>query len=481
MADAPPTPAAGPPGAWSGLLSRRDLLRVGSLGVAATLLPAGWTVPAGAKAAGRKRAGTARSVIVLWMAGGVTHIDSFDPKPDAPEDVRGTLKAIPTALTGVRFCESLPCLAREARRLAVVRSYSHDSNDHLLSQAYALSGRKVTPAQITTEPNVGAIVSYLLGPRAGFPGYIAVPGTTRPGPPPVNEFVGGWLGAQYAPFATGGTPKNADFTAKVREAAEEDFNQQALRYPTGVDARRLAGRRSLRAQLEQAARHGDRLAKTDALAETYRGAFTMLAAPAVRRAFDLRREPDAVREQYGKTKVGQRCLLARRLVEAGARFVLVDYGYDPEYGNLWDNHRVAVQNQPHICDIVKLPYHLAGTDRACAALVADLHVRGLLDETLVVFLTEFGRTPKINSLGGRDHWGAAGSIFFAGGGVRGGQVVGATDRHAAFPTGPGYSPADVAATVYRAIGIEPDTLLYDRQNRPLPVLPQGQPIPGVLA
>jgi uncharacterized protein (DUF1501 family) len=161
--------------------------------------------------------------------------------------------------------------------------------------------------------------------------------------------------------------------------------------------------------------------------------------------------------------------------------VLVDYGYDPEFGNLWDNHRAPVQNQPPICEIVKRPYHLAGTDRAAAALVEDLDVRGLLGQTLVLFLTEFGRTPRINREGGRDHWGAAGSVFFAGGGTRGGQVIGGTDRHGAFPTGPGYSPADVAATLYRAVGIDPATLLQDRQGRPLAVLPHGEPIPGVLA
>jgi hypothetical protein len=217
------------------------------------------------------------------------------------------------------------------------------------------------------------------------------------------------------------------------------------------------------------------------MGQQQRGAFTMLTSPGVRAAFDLTRESGKVRDNYGRTKIGQRCLLARRLVEAGARFVMVDYGYDPEYGNLWDNHRVAVQNQPHICDIVKLPYHLAGTDQAFAALISDLHARGLLDETLVVFLTEFGRTPKITSVGGRDHWGAAGSIFFAGGGTRGGQVIGATDKHAAFPTGQRYSPGDVAATIYKAIEIDPETILYDRLHRPLPVLPQGEPIPGVLS
>ncbi len=196
--------------------------------------------------------------------------------------------------------------------------------------------------------------------------------------------------------------------------------------------------------------------------------------------FDLHKESGTTRDRYGRTKIGSRCLLARRLVEAGAPFVMVDYGYDPEFGNLWDNHRVAVQNQPHICDIVKLPYHLAGTDRAFAALIAELAERGRLGETLVVFLTEFGRTPKINSTGGRDHWGAAGSIFFAGGGTRGGQVIGSTDKHAAYPTSRGYTPADVAATIYQAIGADSHALLHDRQNRPIAVLPEGDPIAAVL-
>jgi hypothetical protein len=461
------------PLAWEGLLSRRDLLRVGALAVGASLAPG---IPC--RAAGRTA--TARSVIVLWMAGGVTHIDSFDPKPEAPQEIRGTLGAIATSLPGVRFSETLPRLARQAHRLTVIRSYAHDSNDHFLSQAFALSGRRVPMAQITTEPNVGAIVSRLKGGRAGFPGYIAVPGTTRPGPPPTNLFVGGWLGRQYAPFATGGAPRNEDFTAHVRGAAEEDFHLQSLQAPAGVGPERLTGRRSLRAHLEARLRRAEAHPGADVLNQQYEGAFRMLTSPTVRAAFDLRREPQTVRDAYGRTKIGQRCLLARRLVEAGAPFVLVDYGYDPEYGNLWDNHRVPEQHQPHICEIVKLPYHLAGTDRAAAALVEDLQARGLLDNTLVVFLTEFGRTPRINRDGGRDHWGPAGSIFFAGGGARGGQVIGGTDRHAAFPTGPAYSPADVAATLYRALGIEPDTLLYDRQGRPLPVLAQGQPIPGVL-
>src|SRR5262245_58696820 len=192
------SPRLGCPTAWQGLLTRRDLLRVGSLGLAATALPPIFAPAVQAKAPTKPAAAKARSVIVLWMAGGVTHLDSFDPKPDAPAEVRGTLGAIATSVPGVRFSETLPCLARQAHQLALVRSFSHDSNDHFLSQAHVLSGRRVAPSQITTEPNVGAIVSRLLGPRAGFPGYIAVPGTTRPGPPPTNLFTAGWLGREYA-------------------------------------------------------------------------------------------------------------------------------------------------------------------------------------------------------------------------------------------------------------------------------------------
>jgi hypothetical protein len=459
------------------LLHRRDLLRVSSAGIAASLFPDAWFGVA--RPAHAALAGKARSVMLLWMAGGVTHIDSFDPKPEASEAIRGTLGAIATTVPGVQLSETLPCLARQARHLAVVRSFAPDDNDHFLSQAYALSGRKVTAAQLTSEPNIGAIVSRLQGGRGGLPAYIAVPGTTRPGPPPKNLFVGGWLGSQHAPFACGGAPRNEDFTTQVAEAGEEGFNQQALEFAAGLDAARVEARRSLRQRLEESLRQLEQPGAADALGEQYSAACRMLTSPAVRAAFNLQREPHAVRESYGRTKIGQRCLLARRLVEAGARFVLVDYGYDPDHGNLWDNHRAPEQKQPHICEIVKQPHHLAGMDRAFAALLADLHERGLLGETLVVFLTEFGRTPRISKVGGRDHWGKAGSIFFAGGGSRGGQVIGPTDREGAFPTGRAYSPGDVAATLYQAIGIEPATILHDPQNRPMPVLPHGESIPGV--
>jgi len=420
------------------------------------------------------------------MGGGVTHIDSFDPKPESPEEIRGTLSPIATSLPGVQFSETCPELAKIAHKLALVRSFSHDSNDHLLSQAYTLSGRKVPMSQIQTEPNIGSIVSYLHGPRNLLPGYIAAYGWTRPGPPPYNMFVGGWLGEQYAPFAVAREPEFLDFTAtcgRQRDPnphVEDELKPRSLELLEGLDRVRLSQRAELRAALDRSLRNIEQLSPAGTIDGNYDNAFRLLSSQDVRKAFDLSQETDANRAAYGRTKIGGRCLMACRLVEAGARFVMVDYGYDGLYGNLWDNHNVPLQNFPHICDMAKRPYHVAGIDRAFAGLINDLERRGLLDSTLVVFLTEFGRTPKINKDGGRDHWGAAGSIFFTGGGTRIGQVVGATDRQGAYPITRAYSPADVAATIYQFLHISPDHLLYDQHNRPHFVLPEGEPIAAVL-
>jgi len=466
--------------ALSGLLNRRDALRVGSMSIAASMAPelnrsvqAATTGPAKAK-----------SVIFLWMAGGVTHIDSFDPKPLAPAAVRGTLSDIATNLPGVRFCETVPELAQIADQLALVRSYSHDSNDHLVSQVFTLSGQKVTLSELYDKPNMGSVISHLQGPRNGLPAYVGVPGITRPGPPPYNFFVGGWLGSRHAPYCLGGIPEEPDFTVREKSfnptsEVEEDWTPASLQLPEGRLGR-LNRRSQLRDQLDGALRS---LEKSDLLqgAEAkYRDAMTLLTTPQVRDAFNVSAETNSMRDKYGRTKIGGRCLLARRLVEAGSRFVMVDYGYDPDYGNIWDNHNAPSQKHPPIQKMVKRGYHLAGMDKAFAALITDLGDRGLLESTLVVFITEFGRTPKINARGGRDHWGAAGSVFFTGGGTHVGQVIGKTDSHAARPITPAYSPADLAATIYTAQGIDPHSFVHDFQGRPRPILEQGQTIPGLL-
>lgn len=466
--------------ALQSIVTRRDMLKVGPLALSAAVWPHwGHAADAAFTPASTTKA---KSIIYLWMGGGVTHLDSLDPKPEAPVEIRGQLGAISTALPGVQFSEVCPDLARIANDLCVVRSFSHDSDDHLLSQVYTLSGRKVTPNQLFSEPNIGSIVQYLMGPRNGLPGYIAVPGITRPGPPPHNLFVGGWLGGQYAPFCVGGQPEQPDFAVGEKSEnpspfAEENLVPPELRFPDGVTIGRLERRASLRSTLERSLETADLLAMDG----RYDSALQLLRSPTVRRAFDLSGESESTRESYGKTKIGGRCLLARRLVEAGARFVLVDYGYDPDYGNLWDIHNVPGQKFPHVSKMCKRGYSVAGMQKAFAGLIADLKQRGLLDSTLVVYLTEFGRTPRINTLGGRDHWGKCGSMFFAGAGVKSGQVVGVTDPHAAYPLTRPIGPADIAATMYHLLGIDPDHRVRDLQRRPVPVLDHGEAINEVLA
>lgn len=465
-----------------GSLSRRDLLRVGSVTLSGSLLAASGIESA--PDAGGDHPGKAQSVIFLWMGGGVTHIDSLDPKPDAPEEIRGTLQAIDTSLPGVQFSETCPQLAQIADDLTVVRSFSHDSNDHLLSQVYTLSGRKVTRAQLFTEPNIGSFVAHRFGTRNGLPGYIAVPGITRPGPPPHDLFVGGWLGAQYAPFAVGGQPEQPDFTVGEKSdnpspLADENLHPQVLAMPEGISISRVNSRATLRQQIETATQEAEAKGTLSAIDGHYSNALRLLTSDGIRNAFDISTETVATRDAYGRTKIGGRCLLARRLVEAGARFVMVDYGYDPDYGNLWDVHNAASQNFPHVSEMCKRGYSVAGMDRAFASLITDLKQRGLLDSTLVVFLTEFGRTPKINSRGGRDHWGACGSVFFAGAGTQSGTVIGQSDERGAYPVTRNYGPADIAASVYSAIGINPEDRVRDLQNRPVPILDHGQVIDGL--
>lgn len=465
-----------------GRLTRRDALRVGSITLSTSLLSS-MGIQA-ASSLGREHPGPAKSVIYLWMGGGVTHIDSLDPKPEAPEEIRGTLEAIDTALPGVHFSEACPNLARIADDLSVVRTFSHDSNDHLLSQVYTLSGRKVNATQLFSEPNIGSIVSHLYGPRRGLPGYIAVPGITRPGPPPYALFVGGWLGGQYAPFCVGGQPEQPDFTVGEKlynppPRCDEDLSPKVLAMPDGISVSRIDRRAGLRNQLDTAAARAEQDGSLAAMDGHYSNAVELLTSNGIRQAFDVTQEDNATREAYGRTKIGGRCLMARRLVEAGARFVMVDYGYDPDYGNLWDIHNVSAQNFPHVSEMCKRGYNVAGMDKAFAALISDLKHRGLLDSTLVVYLTEFGRTPKINTGGGRDHWGACGSVFYTGANVKRGQIIGQSDKHAAYPVTRGYGPADLAASIYSAIGIDPDDRVYDRQGRPMPILDHGQPIDGL--
>jgi hypothetical protein len=279
-------------------------------------------------------------------------------------------------------------------------------------------------------------------------------------------FVAAGLGAKYAPFCTSGEPRSKDYQVENLGLAHD------------VSAQRFAQRQSLRQELETHLKLSETSAVSDDHKQLYGKAAELLTSPRVREAFDVHAEPKKARAKYGESKVGIRCLLARRLIDAGARFVMVDYGYDwGEYDNLWDNHCVPEQNQPPIFKMCKVPHHLPAVDRAFAALLDDLAQSGRLKRTLVVYLTEFGRTPKVNKYGGRDHWGQAASIFFAGAGVKGGQVLGATDQVGGYCKTRTFSPADAAATVYYALGIDPHGTIQDREGRTVPIQATGEAIP----
>ena len=444
-------------------LPRRDFIRIGGVTLAASALDLLGTTAASSSL--KKIKGAADQVLFLWLPGGVTHHESFDPKPDAPTEIRGDIKPIETNVRGMRFAEVMPEMAKQADKIALIRSYRSGNDDHFLAQAFALSGKTNLPGGILSEPNFGCIVSHQLGGTGGLPAYIAVPGTTRPGPPNTNEFVPAWLGAKHAPFCTGGEPR------------KKDFQVENLGFAPEVSGSRFAQRESLRSQIEASLKQAEQNALHQDMANLYGKAAELLTSPKVRKAFDVHVETKAAREKYGETKIGIRCLLARRLIESNARFVMVDYGYDwGDYNNLWDNHCAPVQNQPPIFKMCKVPYHLPAVDRAFAALLDDLHKSGRLKRTLVVYLTEFGRTPKVNSNGGRDHWGHSGSIFFAGAGVKGGQILGATDKQGGYCTTRSYSPSDAVATVYQAMGIDPHGTIQDREGRPVPILVNGEAI-----
>ncbi|MEC7564217.1 MAG: DUF1501 domain-containing protein [Planctomycetota bacterium] len=462
-------------------IDRRGLLKVGALTVGAS--PLAFSPWARSLSAGvTDNQASADSVLVLWMAGGVTQFESFDPKMEAPQEVRGRLQDTQTSLPGVWFGDTMSEMSKIAHKISLIRSFSHDSNDHLLSQVYTLTGRKVDRNGLFSEPNIGSIVSHFNGPRNGLPGYICVPGITRPGPPPHNLFQSGWMGSQYLPYCIGGIPKQADFTVgeKLDDPPadyDEELTPKSLSLSNEVPLARLTRRAALREQFDQSLKQLDRDQQLVAVESKFNGALRMLSTNRIRDAFDIEDESRKVRETYGRTKLGGRCLMARRLIEAGARFVVLDYGYDSDYGNIWDNHNAASQNHPPIQDMIRRGYHLAGLDKAFAALINDMDQRGMLKRTLVVFLTEFGRTPKINANGGRDHWGAAGSIFVTGGGVKTGQVIGATDKSGASVTTRPYSPADIAATMYHSLGIDHHGMVNDYQGRPRRILEEGNPVP----
>lgn len=409
----------GPRRPGRGRPTRRDVLRAGGLGAAGLALPDLLRLRAADPAAGRNK-----SVILVWLRGGASHIDSFDPKPDAPDDIRGEFATIPTRLPGVRFSEHLPLTAGMADKLAVIRGIkSVDLGDH--TPHYILTGF----ADRGKRPVFGAVVSRLGRPAGRLPPYVSL----MYEPPRLYDDEGPtYLGPAHRPFAP-----RAEGLANLSPAK-------------GVDADRLADRRGLLARFD---------ALADAAGDPFRRrAFDILASPAARQAFDLRREGDAARERYGT--FGEGFLMARRLAEAGVSVVTLKVGD-------WDTHEK---------NFIDHKAQLPPLDRALHALVTDLYDRGLDKDVAVVVWGEFGRAPRISRGDGRDHWPEAGAAVVAGGGFRVGQVVGETGRHGGESKGRPYTPANVLASLYRHLGIDPAATLPGLDGRPLPLLDDREPV-----
>lgn len=432
----------GPGHGRGGGMSRRNFLRVGALGPLGLSLPALWTAERAAAAGASPapaRPARARSVILVFLGGGLSHHDSFDPKPDALEEIRGKYGTLPTTVPGLRIGERLPRLARRMQHFALVRSASHENDHHETATNWVLSGRFGSP--FGDHPSIGSVVARETGFGGRMPPYVAVPKN-----PSFTWELGkaAWLGGRCESF-TAGNPNDKEW--RVRD----------LSRPAGVSDEALARRRRL---LEAADRNGLQVRGNDQL-DTYdefgRKAAELVLSPTARAAFAVDAEAPATRDAYGRTEFGQSCLLARRLVEAGVRFVTVNYGG-------WDHHAKIFESLDR-----KLPEF----DLGLSALVTDLDNRGLLAETLLLVMGEFGRTPRVNKDAGRDHWGRAGSLLFAGAGVRGGQVIGATDREGAFVTDRPVRPADVAWTVFESLGIDPGKILHTPEGRPVEILDQG--------
>jgi uncharacterized protein (DUF1501 family) len=424
-------------------VSRRDFLRVGALG--AVGLSLGHVLQA--EASNPRGGARARSVILVYLGGGLSHHDSFDLKPDAPAEIRGNYRPIRTNVPGTQIGELLPHMARLMDRVALVRSGAHNNDHHETATNWALSGRFGSP--FGDYPAVGAVVAHQLGFRGPLPPYVAIPRN-----PSFTWELGksAFLGGRYESFRTG-DPNAPNF--RVQDVAPlEDLS-----------ARSAARRQNLLRTVDGLARQVQGNDQLATYGEFQRRAADLVLSSETRSAFAIDREAASLRDRYGRNTFGQSCLLARRLVERGVRFVTVNYGG-------WDHHA-------RIWDVLgrKLPEF----DQGFSALVQDLHDRGLLAETLVACFGEFGRTPQINREVGRDHWGPAASLLFAGAGVRGGLVLGATDRHGAHVTRRSVAPADVAYTIYEAVGVDPHRWLMHPEGRPVEILDRGEPVRELFA
>lgn len=422
-------------------LGRRSFLKLGALALGGLNLPSFLERQALAGSAKSKA-----SVIQVYMGGGPSHIDMYDMKPNAPLEIRGEFRSIATALPGVRICEHLPYQSKVLDKLAIVRSVCHENSSHLPASHWMMTGHQPTPDTTTNKnPSVGAIVSRLRGSNdPSMPAYVSIPKRQLLG-------ASAYLGPTHDPF----TPES--------DPSKSDFAVANLQPPTGVSIPRLEDRMTLLEHLDQFRRDLDHRGRLQDISRFQQKALDMVTSQRVQAAFDLSQEDSQTRELYGEFSVGQGCLLARRLVEAGVTFVTV------LSGGAWDTHANNFSILKEDC--------LPRVDRAIAALVTDLYQRGLDRDVMVVAYGEFGRTPVINKDAGRDHWPGANCVLFSGGGLKVGQMIGETDKVAAYPITTRYSPADVLSTVFQFLNIDWQQELMDTKlNRKFQVLPGGRPI-----
>jgi len=426
--------------------SRRDFLRVGVLGGMGLTLGDYFSLrDAQAEEAEQTPASPgAESAIFIFMAGGMSHIDTFDPKPYAPIEYRGEL-GIAKTNTGEEFGGLLPKIAGTADKLAVLRSVTHGEAAHERGTHNMLTGYRPSPAIVY--PSMGSVVAHEYEPRNNLPSYIAIPNASNP------FFGTGYLSAAYGAFSVGGEP------------SQEGFKVQDLNLPAGIAPERMEARKSLLSAVDSHFASMEQSEVLGAMDSYYQRAYNLISSQDAREAFDIESEPAEMRDAYGRHPFGQRLLLARRLVEAGARFVTIMDGG-------WDNHeriKEAMQN--------KLP----PVDQGLSMLISDLDSRGLLDKTMVVLTTEFGRTVKLNNDGGRDHWPKAFSTMLAGGGIKGGTIHGATDPYGGEPADAPVGPADISATIFSQLGINPEHKIMSPGGRPIDIVRHGNIINNVLA
>jgi hypothetical protein len=463
------------------MLNRRDaMVGLGHMTLGSLALPtllraeaaqASDRVPVGIPGAGKAKHG-----ILIFLWGGPPQMDMFDPKPDAPDGIRTLFKPLNTNVSGIQLTEMMPLTAQQADKFSIIRSVTHGSDAHEVGCYYMMTGKWDTSMVVprnnrrrTHAPGLGGVMSCL-SPSANVPSSFTLP---RPVMHDGTRYAGthaGWLGPQYDPVELPEVPL-------VNGNPVLNFSQAA-----GVDVDRLVKRQGLLHAVETMDRtlqNGPVTKGTDIYRER---AFSLLSSGATKEAFDLSRESDKMRDRYGRNHYGESFLLARRLIEAGTRFVTLNWMFFRPDGNPlnpWDNHGgTGALGGVSGYEMLKRDYCIPPLDRAYSALLEDLHARGMLDETAIVAMGEFGRTPKINSMMGRDHWGACQSVLVAGGGFKGGTVYGASDAHAAYPAENPVSPPDLLASLYAAFGFAPETTVLDVENRPQPIT-DGRPIPAL--